>query len=176
MIEDIVKRLSDSYHTEKKAKKDKDEARNLFFEAITKNFTEDDLAEDLVVVDAETEEEALKQAESKYPTYTAEAAREHPEAEGKFEVIVRESPDYKSFSITVDGELWQRQIVVGSPVIDEERLRSEDPELYEQVTTLPTERVMKPLKDIDDVALARLQKFVSPGKITQKLPAPKEDK
>lgn len=174
-IEGIVKDLADAYHLEKSSKKNKDNARKQFFEAITKEFSEDDLAEDLVVVDAETEEEAQRQAESKYPTYTVEAARKHPDAEGKFEVIIRERPEYKSFSISVDGEIWQRQIVIGSPVIDEARLMDEDPELYEQVTTVPTERVMKPLKDIDDVALARLQKYVSPGKVTQKLPAPKED-
>jgi hypothetical protein len=175
-LEKIVKELSDSYHVEKMAKKSKDELRKTFFESVTKSFSEEELAEDLVVVDAEIEDEALREAESKYPTYNAEAAREHPEAKGKFEVIIRERPEYKSFSISVDGEIWQRQTVVGAPVVDEVRLQQEDPDLFEEVTTLPTERVMKPLKEIDDIALARLQKYVSPGKITQKLPAPKEDK
>lgn len=175
-LEELVKELADSYHLEKSAKKTKDELRKQFFGSVTKGFNESDLAEDLVVVDAEDEETALKEAELKHPTYSAEAAREHPEAEGKFEVIIRERPEYKSFSISVNGEVWQRQTIVGAPVIDEVRLQQEDPELFEEVTTLPTERVMKPLKDIDDIALARLQRYVSPGKITQKLPAPKEDK
>ncbi len=174
-IEKIVKELSDSYHVEKLAKKNKDELRKQFFETVTKEFSDDDLAEDLVVVDAEDEDEAMREAEKKYPTYTVEAVRPHPDATGKFEAIIRERPEYKSFSIAVDGEVWQRQTTIGSPVIDEARLREQDPDLYEEVTTLPTERVMKPLKEIDDISLARLQKYVSPGKITQKLPAPKED-
>lgn len=175
-IETIVKELAEAYHLEKNAKKAKDETRKQFFESVTKELSEGELAEDIVIVDADDEEEAEIRAKAKYPTYSVEASRKHPDVEGKYEVIIRELPEYKSFSVSVDGEIWQRQIVIGSPVIDEIRLKEQDPELYEEVTALPTERVMKPLQEIDDVALARLQKYVTPGKVTQKLPAPKEDK
>jgi hypothetical protein len=136
-IKDIVAELSDTYHLEKTAKKAKDHLRKKFFEEITKNFSETDLAEDIAVVDAEKEEEAINLASAKYPQYTVQAAREHPDLPGKFEVIIREDPEFKSFSVTVGDETWQRQTSVGSSVIDDSRLQEEDPELYETVTYIP---------------------------------------
>lgn len=175
-IDDIVAKLSKSYHAEKEAKKEKEQRRADFFQTITDQFSEDDLAEDLAVVEADSEEEAYAQAEANYPTYNVIAAREHPDLEGRWEVIIQENPEYKSFSITVEGEIWQRQTSVGAPMVDDEKLAAEDPELYELVTEVPTKRVMKPLKDLDDVSLARLQKYVVPGKVSLKLPAPKVNK
>jgi hypothetical protein len=175
-IESIVEELSDSYHLEKASKKTKDKLRLQFFKEVTESFSEGDLAEDLAVVEASSEGQAKDLIEASYPAYDVVAVSEHPDLEGKWEGIIRENPEYKSFSIEVGEEIWQRQTVVGSPTVDDVRLALEDPELYELVTEVPTERVMKSLKDIDEVALARLQKFVKSGKVSVKLPAPKESK
>jgi hypothetical protein len=176
-IKKTVKELSEFYHTEKKAKKQKDALRLKFFEEVTKALSEEDLAEDLVVVEASDETEAKERIKANYPAYKIEAVRKHPDLEGQWEGIIIENPKYKSFSVEVDGEIWQRQTTVGSPTVDSDRLAEEDPDLFEEVTFIPEpERQMKPLKDLDPVALARLQKYVVSGSVTLKLPAPKEVK
>lgn len=174
-IEKTVKELSESYYAEKEAKTKKDALRSKFFEEITESLAADDLAEDLVVVEASDEKEATERIKANYPAYNIEAVREHPDLEGQWEGIIIENPEYKSFSVEVGGEIWQRQTTVGAPTVDAERLAEEDPDLFETVTFVPEpERQMKPLKDLDPVALARLQKYVVSGKVTLKLPAPKK--
>lgn len=173
-IKEIVEGLSVVYHAEKQAQKKKEEFRKSFFEAVTASFGDDDLAEDLVTVDAESGEEAIRLAAAKYPKYNIVDTRKHPDLEGKYEVIIEENPEFKSFAVEVGGEVWQRQSVVGSPTVDDEALQAEDPDLFEAVTFVPEpERQMRSLAELDDATLAKLERYIRRGKITLKLPAPK---
>lgn len=81
------------------------------------------------------------------------------------------------FVNATDGFVYTRQISKGAPSLDDERLREEDPELWEEITYVPEpERTLKPLDDLTPEQLARLGDYLVAGRQTVKLGAPKKVK
>lgn len=54
-------------------------------------------------------------------------------------VVLRENPSLMSHSYTniVDGQVYGRAQVTGTPSLDDDRLRQEDPDLWERITEMP---------------------------------------
>ena len=76
-----------------------------------------------------------------------------------------------------DGLVYSRQISNGAPLLDDERLREEDPELWDQITYIPEpERTLKPLDELDPELLAKVGSYLITGRVTTKLGAPRKAK
>ena len=74
-----------------------------------------------------------------------------------------------------DGLVYSRQISRGAPSLDDDRLRKEDPELWDEITYVPEpERTLRPLEDLSPEQLAKVSSYLLPGKITPKLGAPRK--
>lgn len=76
-----------------------------------------------------------------------------------------------------DGMIYSRQISKAAPSLDDDRLREEDPELWEQITYIPEpQRTLRPLEDLSPEQLAKVGEYLVAGKVTTKLSAPKKAK
>lgn len=174
-IETIVKELADAYGKSKKFTATKDVKRKEFFAAITEEMESRELAERVIEEPAMATDDTWADVEARvkmrYPTWTIEDYRSHPDKEEVWEIILKEDPELMPYSIEVDGKIWQRQIVSGSVYVDDERLKKEDPELWLEVSE--EVRVLRPLEDLEAHTLAKLQNYIFEGKPKITLPAPK---
>lgn len=168
---DFLVKLGEVDAQEKEAKKEKTELRAKFFELATEKAAQEPLAERYAVVPAENEEQARERIARYYSGFRIDAIREVTGV-GDWEAILVEDPELKPFSVEVEGKVYQRQIRSGSVLLDDERLKEEDLELYESITTQVT--VVKPLDDLDQDTLAKLSDYIYTGKPSVALPAPKE--
>jgi hypothetical protein len=90
--------------------------------------------------------------------------------------LIREKPEFKSFRF-VDpylGLVFERQYRSGAIQLDDERLKEENPELFEKVTE--EVRVPVDFDTLDEETLAEVQPYVFRGKPTVALAAPKKAK
>lgn len=156
---------------EKKAKAEKAKLRTRFFDKATEQERQGSLGERYAVVPAQDEKQARERIARYYSGFTISAIRE---TDGDWEAILVEDPALVPFSIEVDGYIFERQIRSGSVMLDDERLKEEDPELYESITRQVT--VVKPLDDLDKETLAKLASYIYTGQPSVALPAPKEAK
>jgi hypothetical protein len=171
----ILAKLDEGYEQWKTGEKQKNEYKDKFFQAITEEMAQSVLAEDLAVVAAHTEEDARARLARYYPRHVVEAVR--PADEGFYEAIIVENPAFLPHAVTFEGLVFERQIVSGALLLDDERLKEEDPELWEKVTYVPEpKRTLRPLDQLDAQLVAELQEYMYEGPPTVKLPAPKKIK
>ena len=139
--EEIVKDLAPAYHEWKGGEKDKEKLKTEFFDAITEYLKLDgEQADRLVTVEADRADTACKVAEKLYPAWVAVDQRQPDD--GRWEVIMEERAEYQSFTTELDGEVWTRQVVEGSQMLDNEALEAEDPELWKRVAHYPYETLL----------------------------------
>lgn len=173
---EIGKRLGDSYREWKTKEKEKNKYRDQFFRVATERLEGETPAQIYEQVVASDREEAIKIAQKKFPRFTVLDAIE--DEYDIWRVVLEENPVYRSFSFVnpVDGMVYQRVIVEGSPMLDDERLKEEDPEFWAEISHIPQERVMKPIEDLTQDQIAKLQEYVYTAKPTVKLAAPRKAK
>ncbi len=176
-LDEITAELGREYKAWKKGEKNKNDAKKKFFEAIDKMLGDETPAIITTQVFADSDLEAEQRAVQRYPGYTP-GVLIGPAIEGDpWTVTLEEDPTLRPYTyISSDGMVYSRQVVSGSPMLDDERLRDEDPELWEAITHIPQERVMKPLEELSDDQLAALSDFMYSGKPTVKLGAPRKAK
>lgn len=155
--------------------KDKDKAR--FFELI--NVAVADRKPDEVLFDTwgESEIEARQRAEKYNPRFAVDAIRPKGPWLGVYEAIMVERNEYMSFVFVnvYDGMVYQRQVVDGPQLLDDEAMAKQDPAVYAAATfELPWgERIVRPLDSLEPSILALVQPYIYRGKPTVKLPAPR---
>jgi hypothetical protein len=127
--------LGKTYKLWKSAEKAKDDRKKEFFAAATKA-VEGEIGEMVVDVEAADEAALISFIEKQYPAHEMEDFRPNQEKTGWYEVILIERPDLKPFTFVneEDGMVYQRQVTQGSPMLDDERLETENPDLYKRVT------------------------------------------
>lgn len=94
--------------------------------------------------------------------------------------LLEEDPQFTSFVYVNprDRRVYTRQVNDGGPVLDDELLEAQDPELYSKVTfTSPWgESILWPLDKLPDDLLAKLQSYIYPGKTKVVFAAPRKAK
>lgn len=176
-MREVTLDLGIHYEAWKKNEKAKDKDKAHFFALINQIISEYEPEEMLyeVVGRALPEDKAIARAEKYNPRYEVEVIRA---SEHGYEAIMVERPEFRSFVFVnaEDGMLYQRQVVDGGQLLDDERLRDEDPDLYEEATfELPWgERIVRPFDSLGPIFLAAVQQYIYRGKPTVKLPAPRQ--
>lgn len=170
--------LGAHYADWKFAEKEKNKFKDMFFAYATERSGASE--EVLVTVYGRgiSEADAIERAEKYNPRFGVDVIR--PSKDG-WEAIMVTRPEYTSF-LYVNGDanvsprmVYQRQVVDGPPLLDDERMAADDPDLYAEITfELPWgERVVRPLHSLDASTLMRVQGYIYKGKPTVKLPAPR---
>ncbi len=141
-LTELTKKLGKAVKEEKSAKKDREKLRSEFFDLATKSVTT--LAQKTVRSYANTKAEAQEEIEKGYPRWNVIEIR----STGYYwKVLIKEKPEFKSFPFVnpEDGQVYHRNVVEGSPTLDDERLQEEDSELWDRITYIHTERrVLEP--------------------------------
>jgi len=179
-LEELTFELGRSYTAWKAFEESKNEEKDEFFARATALAAEGELAEQLVEVWAKSEASAVERLEKYHPRYAVDEIRlaEANDVDGGlFEAIMVERPEFKPFSYVnaQDRRVYSRQVQDGAILLDEERLKVEDPSLYQKVTfELPWgQTIVRPLDKLDADDLAALQPYVYRGKPVAKFPKPR---
>lgn len=171
-LEEITSRLGRKYRAFKEAEKAKNEAKEAFFREATEVLSRETQAQILELIEAKDREEAKEVAHKQFPRYTLLDVKE--ESSGLYRILLEELPNMRSFSFENDGFIYQRQVTEGSLMIDDERLKEENPQLWEEIT-VPT-RELKPPETLTPEQIAEVRKFFYRGKPSVKLAAPRKVK
>lgn len=142
-LDEILDELDDAYGKWKGGEKSKNKLKEEFFEMAISALKEETKAERVAQVKAKDEFEARALFAKQYPTWDLTVVRENPDKDGYYEAILTENPFYKEFSIEHNGKVFRRQVVSGSNLLDDERLKEEDRDLWEDVTEWPQEGFLR---------------------------------
>ena len=170
----ITRQLGASYTEAKKWDKSKNELRKEFFEVAKQSH--EVLAEKFIAVDADSLADAILEAEKQYPDWIPLSATQ---TDNGFDVHLKENPEYKPFTFvnSEDGMVYQKQIVGGSVMFDDERFNKDHPDLYNVVTYMPEpKRELRPIEDLSDEQISIVQDYIYEGKPVVKLAAPRKAK
>lgn len=164
-LDRITTLLGQEYKQWKTSEKTKDGIREEFFDAATK--TTNNLSERYVIVPHSlgmTEEGARAACEQYYSRWNVGAIRVCSDG---WEAILIEKPEYQTFSYVNHelGLVFTKQVNDGAPMLDDELLKAEDPDLYKEVTAIPFEGWIKDVmyhcgvdgNDVDD----ELEKYLT---------------
>lgn len=208
-LTDVTRQLGTHYLSWKEFETSKNECKNRFFEAVTEKIRNEWVpVEKYAICDALSEAEARKELERMHSGWLIDTIRENPDAQGEWEAIMVEDPELKAFTYVnpEDGMVYTRQVVSGSPTLDDERLKAEDPDLWREITYVPHfdaiigvmyefgvdgvqmdkfdrlwdicegPRLLRPLDELPPETAAKLQRYVYIGRPTVKLSAPRKAK
>lgn len=199
----ITKSLGTAYKKWKGGEKDKNKHKDAFWSAIDEDAANEP-EEKLIEVDPFllTEGTLEEYIEREYPAWTLDESRTRED--DWVDAILTLKPEFKAFEYinADDGMVYARQFVNGSPVLDDESLRMELPDLWIKITEVPNRaqlaevlyncgvdheeveqriddlwqgpRTLKLLDSLDPETLSLVQAFVHPGKPSTKLPAPRK--
>lgn len=176
-IASVSARLGQAYQTWKKSGTEKDKLRKEFFEAATEMAVERGLQTHFHHLYGPTEEEARGRAAIYHPSWKVLAVDEADD--GFWEFQFEELPEFKpvTYINPVDGFVYQRQVSTGGFNLDDDRLKEQDPELYEAVTYEPeVKRQLKELDELTDEQIVKIQQYMYEGQPTMKLAAPRRAK
>lgn len=93
-------------------------------------------------------------------------------------VVIEEDPSFKkrTYVNKEDGRVYGRTIKEGNPQLDDERLREDDPELWERITHVQETRVLDDMDEISKGDFAKMKKYFVPGKLTVSMLTPRKAK
>lgn len=160
----------------KTAEKEKNKLREKFFREASEELAESLPARNIEQVSAKDLEEALRIAQRRFHRYNVLDAQEA--GDDLWNVVLEEDPEFKPFSYInkIDGKVYSRIVTEGTPFLDDDALRDEDPELWERITTEKVSRELRPLEDLDADDLAKMQPYLTAPKPTVRLSNPREAK
>jgi hypothetical protein len=173
-LANLTKELGVVYTEAKKWDNQKTEYRKKFFELADK--FQGALAEKVVLVAADSLANAIIEAEKLYPGWISLSATQ---VENGFDVHLKENVKYKPFSYVNpdDNMIYQKQVVAGPVLLDDEKFKKDHPKLYEIVTYMPEpKRELRPLDELSGEQIAILQDYIYEGKPVIKLAAPRKIK
>lgn len=176
-LSEVTTRLGKSYTRWRAEEKAKDKAKREFFDLVNEELAESELAEKICVIRATDQAKAEERASLENPGWIIDASMK--EDENTYAFILKEDPAFRSYVYVNpdDRRVYTKTVVSGSVILDNERLREEDPALYEQVTYTPEpERKIKPLSELTDIQAALLQEYMYEGKPVIKLLSPRRAK
>lgn len=172
-LDETTKQLGKAHHTWKSAEKEKNKLREKFFREATEALTEELPAQSVERVPAGDMEEALRIAQRRFQRHRVVDVREAEE--GTWDVVLEENPELRPFTYVnrADGQVYQRIVSEGSAYLDDESLKQENPELWERITAEKTERVMKPLEELDAEDLVKIQPYITTPRPSARLGSPR---
>lgn len=174
-LNDITSKLGESYDIWKDGEKAKNKLRDTFFNTVNRELSEQVAPQIVAEFPTEDEEDALRRAQRQYVRHRVISTSK---VEGGYQVVLEEDPELRPFSYLnkTDGRVYQRIVSEGSPVLDDDALKDENPELWEAITEEVTERKLKPLENLSPEQIEELSPYISLPKPQVRLAAPRKAK
>jgi hypothetical protein len=174
-LSDLTRRLGENYDRAKEYERAKNRLREEFFARVTDELSEEVAPQIVTEYETDDEEQALRQAQRQYVRHSVVATKR---TESGYQVILQEDPGLRPFQYVnpADGRVYQRIVSEGSPVLDDEAIREEKPELWEAITHEVTKRELKPLENLTPEQIADLEPYIALPKPQVRLAAPRKAK
>lgn len=175
-----ITRLLGSRHRKfKKAEELHKKSRNKFFEAALEQNSERTLAKRTIDVPATSETQAREIAGRQHPTYdvvTVSPIDVDGKEENEYRVTLQENPKFLPFTFVnkEDGMVYSKSIRAGSVQLDDDLLKEQDPELWEEITE--PQRVPKDVAELTEEQLAKLKPYLFETEPRLVLNAPRKAK
>jgi hypothetical protein len=175
-LDDVTSELGEAYRRWKESEKDKNIARDKFFKEATSALEEEEAEQVVERVNASNAEEAISIANYRYARFRLVDVVDI--GDGTYDLILEEDFDLRPFTYInpEDGQVYQRSVMEGAPSLDDERLRSEQPELWEQITHEVTRRELRPLEELTEEQASALRPYLVSPKPKPRLVPPRPAK
>ncbi len=164
-LQGITGKLNTQYAAWKQKEKNKNSEKEEFFQLADEALAKETLAQK--TIDVPSEDNVDDYIDSHYPEWTIVKVEE-------LSVLIEEDPRLKPFAYVNKrlGKVFSRSIKKGQVELDDERLKSDNPTLWEEVT----EEVRVPLPEdkLTPEQLAKLAPYLSRGKPSRVLNAPRK--
>lgn len=136
MINLITKEFGLEYSASKSAEKKVKQLQKEFFDAATEMLSQQSLASKTVEVPDGVDAKGLEQL---YPGWKVITSLRPGKEEGVWEAVLQEDPAFMAFNYVNpdDHMVYARTTAQGSPMLDDERLAAENPELWEEISDFP---------------------------------------
>lgn len=182
-LSEITKLLGIAHAESKKAEKELKTYRSEFFEAIDDEIisTETFARQTITFIPPKTEDDAedlITYVNRFYPGWRIVDVGSKRNTH-----IIEEDPAFKKFVYVnhEDGNIYRRNVSQSGPSLDDERLKRENPKLWERITEvkiIPRQetRVLKDLETLPNKDFSEIQEYLVPGPMTVKLDAPRKAK
>ena len=191
-LDEITSELGVHHGLAKKEKEALEASRNEFFQMATQVLEKETLATMVVKTDVPDIHEYVKKY---HPGWRVKS--DQTPVDGK--VIVEEDPVYKKYTYnSIDGKRYGRSYSQGQPLVDDETLQAEDPDLWLRITYVPepwngilrillnfpdneleeiehisVPRQLKPFGEISKDDYKALSEYLVPAPLVLKLETPK---
>lgn len=174
-IDEVTARLGAAHNQWKEGEKAKNKAKEEFFQLATDKLKEELQDQRIEKVEARDEEEALRIAQRRFHRHNIVDVRTDG---GIWEIVIEEDPNLKPFSHVnrEDGNVYARSISEGSPLLDDDAIREENPELWEKISHDVIRREMKSLEDLSDEEIVEIQPYLYQPRPTVRLNSPRKAK
>jgi hypothetical protein len=172
-LDETTKELGKAHAAWKENEKEKNKYRDKFFREVTEAISDELPAKSVQKVTAKDIEEALRISQRRFSRHKVIDCVDL--GDGEFGVVLEDDPEFRPFTYInkIDGKVYSRVIAEGTPYLDDEGMRDEDPELWEKITVEKTERVLKPLDSMSAEELAQIQPYLVTPKPTVRLGNPR---
>lgn len=173
-MKDQTRQLGEAYRRWKDAEKDKNVARDRFFRAVTEELEQEVPPQVVERIEASDDEQALRVAQRRFIRHRVVDVGRVSDTE--YDVVLEEDASLRPYTYVNpdDGNVYRRIISEGAPVLDDEALRDERPELWEAITEEVVERRLKPLDSLSPSEQEALRPYIAMPKPQVKLGAPRK--
>lgn len=174
LMNEETRQLGEAYRRWKDAEKAKNVARDRFFRAVTEELEQEVAPQVVERVEATDDESALRIAQRRFIRHrVVDVARV---SDTEYDIILEEDASLRPYEyVNPDDEYVYRRIISeGAPILDDEALQSERPELWEAITEEVVERRLKPLDNLSPSEQEELRPYIAMPKPQVKLGAPRK--
>lgn len=181
----ITADLGKAHKQNSKSKKNLEKYRQEFFDAVTFNLERKWRATKVIEIPSEALSLPSKDLENwirvNHPGWQLQSLRSELNGfSGLYEMVIEEDPALQNFVFlnSDDDMVYQRHAIQEAPVLDDEALKKDRPDVYARITkpVEPTPRELIPLDLINPDDLAIMEEYLVPGKIKLRLESPRKVK
>lgn len=173
-IEEVTKEFGEAHAEQAAAKTRMEKLKKQFFDLI--QIPASQLARQTIYYEGSDPDNHVA---TLYPKWKI-IKKEVTHLDGEWRIIIEEDPKKKSFSYInpIDGMKYTRTVAESAPGVDLDRLKRENPSLFNEVTVEPPkpERVLKPLSDLEEDQKDELKEYLLPVNLTNRMEKPSKPK
>lgn len=175
-IENVTQEFGLAHAEADEAKRRMEKYRKMFFDLIT--IPENELATQVIYVECD---DPRSYVATLYPKWKIKSKKlVNPAIPDEWKIIIQEDPSKKTFQFInrLDGKVYQRTVAESAPDIDMDRLKEENPDIWEAITFQPPlpDRELKPLDELNEDEREVLKRYLVPVKLTNRMEKPRNAK
>lgn len=172
-IEEVARDFGKAHAEESQAKSRKEKFRKMFFDLIEIPSTQ--LARQTIFAECDSPANYVATLYPKWRVVKADSLDSD-----EWRILIEEDPDKKNYVFInpLDKMVYSRTVAESAPGVDTERLKAEDPNLWEAITVQPPlpERTLKPLSEFDEEQRDKIKKYLTPVTLQNRMEKPRKAK